>query len=482
MPYGFAKSGPPGQEVGVMAAAAIIFFAFYGFDAIATAAEESKNPERDLAIGIVGSMILCVIIYMAVAAAAIGAEPYQRFAASPEPLALILRDIGQPLAAKILALSASIGLPTVILAFFYGQSRIFLSMSRDGLLPAPLAKLSGRRTPVRITLFTAMIVGILAGLVPLNDLVALANAGTLDRLHRGVRGDAGDAQAGAGHQAAVPHPAAVGHRDDRHPRLRLFVLQPAEPHPAMVRDVERGRAGDLFRLRGGQCRAFAPRRSCLRPRPPGPADCRSRRLVAVLLIPAALGSSATIFNDGDVSWHIATGQWILDHRAIPHTDPFSFTWAGKPWVPIEWLAEVMLAGAYRLAGYGGVAALVTAALIALHGAVYINARRWLRMALLPLVAMDFVLIPMMLARPHVLAWPLIAWWTWLMLRAREHDRAPPLAAALLMVVWANLHGSFVMGLAIAGAFGLEALVASSDRARALRNGGCSGWLARRGIR
>ena len=179
MPYGFAKSGPPGQEVGVMAAAAIIFFAFYGFDAIATAAEEAKNPGRDLSIGIIGSMLLCVLIYMAVAAAAIGAEPYQRFAASPEPLALILRDIGQPLAAKVLALSASVGLPTVILAFFYGQSRIFLSMSRDGLLPAPLARLSGRRNPVRITLFTAVVVGALAGLVPLNDLVALANAGTL---------------------------------------------------------------------------------------------------------------------------------------------------------------------------------------------------------------------------------------------------------------------------------------------------------------
>jgi APA family basic amino acid/polyamine antiporter len=179
MPYGFAKNGPPGAEVGVMAASAIIFFAFYGFDAIATAAEEAKNPSRDLAIGIVGSMVLCVVIYMAVAAAAIGAEPYQRFATSTEPLALILRDIGQPFAAKILALSASIGMPTVILAFFYGQSRIFLSMSRDGLLPPALARLSSRRNPVRITLFTAVIVGILAGLVPLNDLVALANAGTL---------------------------------------------------------------------------------------------------------------------------------------------------------------------------------------------------------------------------------------------------------------------------------------------------------------
>jgi len=179
MPYGFAKNGPPGQEVGVMAAAAIIFFAFYGFDAIATAAEEAKNPERDLSIGIVGSMILCVLIYMAVAAAAIGAVPFDRFSESTEPLALILRDIGHPLAAKILALSASIGMPTVILAFFYGQSRIFLSMARDGLLPRSLSVLSGRRSPVRITLFTAVVVGLLAGLVPLNDLVALANAGTL---------------------------------------------------------------------------------------------------------------------------------------------------------------------------------------------------------------------------------------------------------------------------------------------------------------
>ncbi len=179
MPYGFAKQGLPGHEVGVMAAAAIIFFAFYGFDAIATAAEEAKNPSRDLAIGIVGSMAICVVIYMAVAAAAIGAENYVKFATGADPLAQILRDIGQPFAGKVLALSASVGLPTVILAFFYGQSRIFLAMSRDGLLPKPLALLSSRRNPVRITLFTAVITGILAGLVPLNDLVALANAGTL---------------------------------------------------------------------------------------------------------------------------------------------------------------------------------------------------------------------------------------------------------------------------------------------------------------
>ncbi|WP_371414133.1 amino acid permease [Sphingosinicella sp. CPCC 101087] len=179
MPFGFGKSGPPGAEVGVMAAAAIIFFAFYGFDAIATAAEETKNPERDLSIGIVGSMVACVLIYMAVAAAAIGALAYIRFADSPEPLALILREIGQPGAARYLAASAVIALPTVILAFFYGQSRIFFVMARDGLLPPTLARVSGRGSPVRITLFTGVIVAFLAGVVPLAELAALANAGTL---------------------------------------------------------------------------------------------------------------------------------------------------------------------------------------------------------------------------------------------------------------------------------------------------------------
>ncbi|RST31652.1 amino acid permease [Sphingomonas ginkgonis] len=179
MPYGFPRSGPAGSEVGVMAAAAIIFFAFYGFDAIATAAEEAKNPGRDLSIGIVGSMVVCVAIYMLVAAAAIGALAYTRFADSPEPLALILRDIGQGWAARILGASAVIALPTVILAFFYGQSRIFFTVARDGLLPGSLARVSSRGTPVRITIFTAVVVAVIAGLFPLSSIAALANAGTL---------------------------------------------------------------------------------------------------------------------------------------------------------------------------------------------------------------------------------------------------------------------------------------------------------------
>ena len=183
-PFGFAKDGVVGAdgvtvERGVMAAAAIIFFAFYGFDAISTAAEETKNPGRDLAIGIVGSMLACVVIYMVVAVAAVGALSYTRFAGSPEPLALILREIGQNEAAAFLAVSAVIALPTVILAFLYGQSRIFFVMARDGLLPASLATVSRRGVPVRITVFTALVVALFAGFLPIGAIAALANAGTL---------------------------------------------------------------------------------------------------------------------------------------------------------------------------------------------------------------------------------------------------------------------------------------------------------------
>jgi len=179
-PFGFAKHmSPDGVERGVMAAAAIIFFAFYGFDAISTAAEEAKNPARDLSIGIVGSMIACVAIYMVVAVAAVGAIGFTRFTNSPEPLALILRELGQPGAAKFLAGSAIIALPTVILAFLFGQSRIFFVMARDHMLPARLATVSRRGTPVRITIFTACVVSFFAAFFPIDQIAALANAGTL---------------------------------------------------------------------------------------------------------------------------------------------------------------------------------------------------------------------------------------------------------------------------------------------------------------
>jgi len=179
-PYGFARHmGDDGVERGVMAAAAIIFSAFYGFDAIATAAEETRNPKRDLAIGIVGSMLACAAIYTVIATAALGAISFTGFANSPEPLALILREIGQPGAAHFLAVTAVLTLPTVILAFFYGQSRIFFVMARDGLLPHGLSRLSPKGAPVRITLFTGAVVGAIALFFPLDEIVALANAGTL---------------------------------------------------------------------------------------------------------------------------------------------------------------------------------------------------------------------------------------------------------------------------------------------------------------
>jgi basic amino acid/polyamine antiporter, APA family len=162
-----------------MAAAAIIFFAFYGFDAISTAAEEAKRPERDLAIGIVGSMFACTLIYVLVAAAAVGALPFTRFADSPEPLALILREMGRPGVARVIAIAAVVALPTVLLGFLYGQSRIFLVMARDGFLPTRLAAISTRGTPARITWLTATLVAILAGVLPIDQIAALANAGTL---------------------------------------------------------------------------------------------------------------------------------------------------------------------------------------------------------------------------------------------------------------------------------------------------------------
>ena len=188
MPNGFGSpalpfmeqiTGKPVVQTGVMAAAAIIFFAFYGFDAISTAAEETKRPERDLAIGIVGSMVVCTALYLIVAAAAIGARPVDSFAASAEPLALILREMGQPGAAQWMAAAAVIALPTVLLAFLFGQSRIFLGMARDGLLPNRLARISNRGVPTVVTVFTAIVVAILAGIMRLDELASLANAGTL---------------------------------------------------------------------------------------------------------------------------------------------------------------------------------------------------------------------------------------------------------------------------------------------------------------
>jgi basic amino acid/polyamine antiporter, APA family len=180
-PFGYGSTEiDDGTKRGVMAAAAIIFFAFYGFDAVSTAAEETKNPKRDLKIGIIGSMVLCTLLYMVVAAAALGGSYYQDLANSTEPLAMVLRNLQHPVAATLIASAAVIALPTVIMAFMYGQSRIFFVMARDGLLPQRLSAVHPRfGTPVLMTFITSIIVALIAAFVPLQNIASVANAGTL---------------------------------------------------------------------------------------------------------------------------------------------------------------------------------------------------------------------------------------------------------------------------------------------------------------
>ena len=195
--------------------------------------------------------------------------------------------------------------------------------------------------------------------------------------------------------------------------------------------------------------------------------------IFVLLLPFALGSGSKVFGDGDVSWHIAAGRWIIGHRAVPATDPFSFTMGGEPWVAFEWLSQIIYASAFDFAGYAGSAAVVSLAILALHLVIFLFLRPRVGpiAMLLAFVAMDAVLITFVLARPHVLVWPVVAVWTAVLLDRRDRGLPPPLALALLMILWANLHGSFILGFVIAGAIALDALIAAQWSRRAL-----TGWL------
>lgn len=195
--------------------------------------------------------------------------------------------------------------------------------------------------------------------------------------------------------------------------------------------------------------------------------------VFVLLLPVIIASAPKVFDDGDVSWHIAAGRWILAHRAVPATDPFSFTFGGHPWVAFEWLSEVIYAAAFNLAGYPGVAAVVALAIMALHFIIFVYLRRRVGPVaiLLSFLIMDAVLAKFVLARPHVLVWPLLAGWTAALLNCRDRRMPPRLPLAMLMFVWANLHGSFILGFAIAAAIGVDALIAVEFDKRAIK-----GWL------
>jgi APA family basic amino acid/polyamine antiporter len=169
--------------VGVAAAAASIFFAYVGFDAVSTAAEETINPQRNIPIGLIGSLAICTVIYLLVAAGAIGtigAQPGGSLAQSDDALAFVLREIGQGWAGDLVAIAAGLALPSVILMMMFGQTRIFFVMARDGLLPEVFSKLHPKYgTPHVVTMCTGIFVALFAALFPVGKLADISNSGTL---------------------------------------------------------------------------------------------------------------------------------------------------------------------------------------------------------------------------------------------------------------------------------------------------------------
>ena len=179
----------PNGWAGVQAGAAIVFFAYIGFDAVSTVAEETRNPARDLPIGIIGSLVICTIIYIVVAAVFAGIMPYdvlrQRLAteqAEPLTMALQYANIGQwaDLVVGIVAFGSVVAHTAVLLVFQLGQPRIFFSMARDGLLPPSFARVHSRfRTPYVTTILTGVVVGVTATFTSIDEMVDLTNIGTL---------------------------------------------------------------------------------------------------------------------------------------------------------------------------------------------------------------------------------------------------------------------------------------------------------------
>ncbi len=164
---------------GVAAGAAIIFFAYIGFDAVSTSAEECKNPNRDLPIGLIGSLLICTVLYIVVAAALTGIVSYKDLD-NAEPLAYALRTIGYGFGSVLVAVGAIAGLTTVLLVLIYVQTRIFFAMSRDRLLPEKFAAVHPKfGTPYIMTIVTGLTVAVVAGFAPLHIIAELSNIGTL---------------------------------------------------------------------------------------------------------------------------------------------------------------------------------------------------------------------------------------------------------------------------------------------------------------
>lgn len=196
-------------------------------------------------------------------------------------------------------------------------------------------------------------------------------------------------------------------------------------------------------------------------------------LVAALALMAVLGyARINVLADPDTYWHLATGRWILEHGAVPKIDVFSHSMPGTAWVAHEWLSELALTGLYQVAGWAGLGVVV--ALVFAGTLAYLM--RFLLARMEPVHALLFtafaasMLSGHLLARPHVLAWPLLAVWVGSLVNAGEQGRSPPWWLLPLMVLWANLHGSFMLGLALGAALALDAtlLTPAGQRRNAVR--------------
>ncbi len=170
MPFGFS---------GVVTGAAVVVFAYFGFDAVSTAAEEVKNPQRNLPIGIISALAICTVLYIAVSLVLTGIVPFDLLNVK-DPVAFGLQYINQDWAAGFISLGAIVGITTVLIVMMFGQSRLFYSISRDGLLPKALSAVHPKtKVPLQSTWVTGILVATLAGLVPLDKLAELTSIGTL---------------------------------------------------------------------------------------------------------------------------------------------------------------------------------------------------------------------------------------------------------------------------------------------------------------
>jgi APA family basic amino acid/polyamine antiporter len=179
MPFGWFDTLPDGKTVGVLAGASVVFFAYVGFDAVSTSVEEAKNPQRDVPIGILASLIFCTIIYIVVSGLLTGVVSYKELGVD-YPVAYALEKLGIHWASALVSTGVVTGLTTVMLVLYYGLTRIIFAMSRDGLLPKVFSEVSKKHhTPVKTTVICGIVMAVMAGVIPLDALAELVNIGTL---------------------------------------------------------------------------------------------------------------------------------------------------------------------------------------------------------------------------------------------------------------------------------------------------------------